>query len=109
MALEHWWASHRCHPRGQARRSMEGGRIPMAEGRGESNGGPTAGAAGPDMESLYREAEARLRRMAEAAVPTDPGSRDWASVLAGDEDGHLTPAEAQLRKAESRYRALVEQ
>jgi PAS domain S-box-containing protein len=47
--------------------------------------------------------------MAEAAVPADPGMRSWASVLAGEGADQLSPAEAQLRKAESRYRALVEQ
>src|SRR6516162_4077724 len=76
----------------------------------------------PALES-YQDAQAILERMAhvQAPAPADPGLRELTSALAevdvpdgdpgngGEEESESRRAQALLRKAEARYRALVEQ
>ncbi len=83
----------------------------MTESREGTNAevGDLTADAGPDMASLFREAEERLKEMARAAVSTHADRRSWSPTPAGEGEDRVSPAEAQLRRAESRYRALVEQ
>src|ERR1700678_86253 len=56
------------------------------------------------------EAEAALQRLAHAHVPAHVGFHELASVLSAlADDSDIEAPEALLRKAEAKYRALVEQ